>query len=247
MDNGGFLQRQNISATELARSEIDRAIREGRFKPGDRLPSEPELAIQLGVSRNSLREALKSLEDAGLIVRHHGRGTFITESKPLVEGGIERLVSLMDFVSDHGRVPGSRLARFDMMPADSEIIKRLNLEGPVEVVLIETVKTADGQPVALCRDYIPMCFLKDPVDPEAIQYSIFDGLMKEHEINIRFAECEISAAVADEALAAKLCVEPNTPILLLSQVHMDDSGRRVLHSKSYFPSNRFSFRLIRHR
>jgi GntR family transcriptional regulator len=236
-----------MSATESARTEIEKAIREGRLEPGDKLPSEPELAMQLGVSRNSLREALTSLEDAGIVVRHHGKGTFIAGSKPLVEGGIERLVSLMDFVSDHGHVPDSSLTEFDILLADSEIIERLYLEGPVEVVLIETVKTADGQPVALCRDYIPLHFLKDPVDPEAMQFSIFDGLMKEHEINIRFAECEISATLAEEKLANALCVEPNAPVLLLSQVHIDDSGRRVLHSKSYFPSDRFSFKLIRHR
>lgn len=247
MSSGDFSPRRSVSATESARSEIEKAVREGWLKPGDKLPSEPELAMQLGVSRNSLREALKSLEDAGVVVRRHGKGTFVTDSKPLVEGGIERLVSLMDFVSDHGRTPGSSLTKFDILPADSELIKKLNLEGPVDIAFIETVKTADGQPVALCRDYIPVHFLKEPVDPEAIQFSIFEGLMQEHGIDIRFAECEIVATVADEGLAAALCVEPNAPILLLSQVHIDDSGRLVLHSRSYFPSDRFSFRLIRRR
>jgi len=234
-------------ATDTVRSLLERQIREGELLPGQRLPTEPELAARLGVGRNSLREALQSLEDSGLIVKRHGIGTFVTESRPLVQGGIERLSSLTEFIAGEGRVSRSNLVRYAVVSANAEIRCKLGLTSAVPVAVIESVKTADGQPVAVCSDYIPVEFLRQPFDPNSIQASIFEGLQSEHGINIRFAECEILPTAAHGSLASILRVDEGTPLLLLDQVHVDDTDRRIFHSKSYFPFNRFTFRLIRHR
>ena len=234
-------------ATDTVRNLLERQIREGELLPGQRLPTEPELAARLGVSRNSLREALQSLEDSGLIVKRHGIGTFVTESRPLVQGGIERLAGLTEFIAGEGRAAGSDLAGYAVVPANAEVRRKLGLTSAMPIAVIESIKTADGQPVAVCFDYIPMEFLRQPFDPGSIQASIFEGLQSEHGINIRFAECEILPTAAHDCLASTLSVEEGTVLLLLDQVHVDDSDRRVFHSKSYFPLNRFTFRLIRHR
>jgi GntR family transcriptional regulator len=234
-------------ATDTVRSLLERQIREGELLPGQRLPTEPELAARLGVGRNSLREALQSLEDSGLIVKRHGIGTFVTESRPVVQGGIERLASLTEFIAGEGRVSGSDLVGYAVVPANAEVRRKLSLKSAVPVAVIESVKTANGQPVAVCFDYIPLEFLRQPFDPSSIQASIFEGLQNEHGVNIRFAECEILPTAAHGSLTSMLSVEEGTPLLLLDQVHVDDTDRRVFHSKSYFPFNRFTFRLIRHR
>jgi GntR family transcriptional regulator len=134
-----------------------------------------------------------------------------------------------------------------VVSANAEIRCKLGLTSAVPVAVIESVKTADGQPVAVCSDYIPVEFLRQPFDPNSIQASIFEGLQSEHGINIRFAECEILPTAAHGSLASILRVDEGTPLLLLDQVHVDDTDRRIFHSKSYFPFNRFTFRLIRHR
>ena len=234
-------------ATDTARRLLEKQIREGELLPGQRLPTEPELAAHLGVGRNSLREALQSLEDSGLIIKRHGIGTFVTESRPLVQGGIERLASLTEYIASEGRVSGSDLVGYAVVPASAEVRRKLHLESAAPVAVIESIKTADGQPVAVCFDYIPVEFLRQPFDPDSIQASIFEGLQNEHGISIRFAECEILPTVAHGSLASMLSVEEGTTLLLLDQVHVDDADRRVFHSKSYFPFNRFTFRLIRHR
>ena len=235
------------SAADTVRSLLERQIRDGELVPGQRLPTEPELAARLGVGRNSLREALQSLEDSGLIVKRHGIGTFVTESRPLVQGGIERLASLTELIASEGRVSGSDLVGYAVVPASAEVRAKLGLGSTMPVAVIESIKTADGKPVAVCVDYIPAEFLRQPFDPNSIQSSIFEGLQSEHGINIRFAECEILPTTAHDSLASMLSVEEGTPLLLLDQVHVDDTARRVFHSKSYFPFNRFTFRLIRHR
>jgi len=239
--------RRSATTTEMVRRELEGRIRKGVLRPGEQLPNEPELAAQLGVSRNSLREALQVLEDAGLIIKRHGIGTFVTESSPLVRAGIERLTSLTEFVADQGRTPGSRLVSFDIAAADSEVRKKLGLAGTNQVAIVQTIKTADAQPVAVCFDYVPTMFLKEPIDPQSLAVSIFEGLENEHCISIRLAECEIIPTLADNTIADMLDSEPGAPVLLLSQVHLDTQGRRVCYSRSYFPATKFTFRLVRRR
>ena len=69
-------------------------IKDDTFSPGDRLPSEAEFSVRLGVSRPTLREALKSLEQEGVLLRKHGVGTFISSHTPFMESGLEVLESL---------------------------------------------------------------------------------------------------------------------------------------------------------
>ncbi|MCR4425069.1 MAG: GntR family transcriptional regulator [Firmicutes bacterium] len=239
--------KQSPNVAELVQDQITRNIRLGVLKPGQKLPSEPEYAAALGVSRNSLREALQSLEREGLVVRRHGIGTFVTESRPMIKGGIERLSGVMQIIADQGRVPGTRLIRFERAECGPEAAHALGVEESAPAAIIETVKTADGDPVAVCMDVIPIELLGDSIDVDALQRSVFEGLEKSHGVSIKFAECELVPTVADDSLAEKLAVDTGTPILLLSQVHVDSGNRRVLYSCSYFPFNRFTFRLIRHR
>lgn len=235
------------SATQSARQLLEDQIREGSLEPGSRLPAEPELADKLGVSRNSLREALRSLEGCGLVTKRHGVGTFVTESRPLVRGGLERLVSITDFIAGEGREPGSVLLRLSTINAGPELERRLCIGGGQEVAVIESLKTADSQPVALCIDYIPTTYLPDGFDAGSLHEAIFEGLQRELGIVIKYAECRIVPATASAALALKLNIAEGAAVLLLDQVHVDERGRRVFHSRSYFPPNRFSFVLIRHR
>jgi GntR family transcriptional regulator len=114
-------------------------------------------------------------------------------------------------------------------------------------MILETVKYADSDPVAVCVDYVPIKFLDKPPRPEDLYDSIFEGLERHHGINIRLAECEILSVAAEPAQAEDLSVGIGTPLLLLRQVHIDIKERRILYSKSYFPSNKLTFRLIRHR
>lgn len=235
------------NVAELVQNRIALDIRRGILRPGQRLPSEPEYASALGVSRNSLREALQSLEREGLVVRRHGIGTFVTEHKPMIRGGLERLTGIMQIISDQGLRPGTRLLRYEMSECGPEASHALGTLESDPVVIIETVKSADGEPVAVCMDVIPLEYLGDNVDIGLLQMSVFDGLERSHAIRIRHAECELAPITADPDLADKLLIDVGTPVLLLRQVHLDDQNRKVLYSCSYFPFNRFTFRLIRHR
>lgn len=247
MKDGGFKSFRNPSLIErIKRDLLDRII-DGRIKPGERLPSEPELAAMLGVSRNSLREAIGLLENEDYLRRRKGVGTFVTGSDPIIKGGIERLKGIADFIEEKGYVPGSILERFGSGPCDAAMADRLLLEAGETATVIETIKTASGKPVASCMDVIPDRLLKRPMAAADFRASIFDNLHANHGIDISFAECDLIPAVSDKILSEKLELEPGSPILLLEQVHYDGQGRRVLFSRSFFPAGTFTFKLIRRR
>jgi GntR family transcriptional regulator len=247
MKEGGFKSFQNPSLIERIKKDLLDRIIDGRFAPGERLPSEPELAEVLGVSRNSLREAIGLLENEGYLLKRKGVGTFITHSDPIIKGGIERLKGIADFIREKGYAPGSILEGFGSVVCDESIATRLMLEPGERVTIIETIKTASGKPVASCVDMIPDVLLTRPMAEADFRESIFDNLHMNHGIDISFAECDLIATVSDAGLSNKLKLEQGSPILLLDQIHYDNQGRRVLFSKSYFPSSKFTFKLIRRR
>ena len=247
MKDGGFKSYRNPSLIERIKKDLLDKIIDGRIRPGERLPSEPELAELLGVSRNSLRESIGLLENEGYLQKRKGVGTFATDSDPIIKGGIERLKGIADFIEEKGYLPGSILETFGSGACDETTAARLMLEPGENVTVIETIKTASGKPVASCMDIIPDRLLKKSMAAADFRESIFDNLHANHGIDISFAECDLIATVSDKTLSDKLKLETGSPILLLEQVHYDDQGRRVLFSRSFFPASKFTFKLIRRR
>jgi GntR family transcriptional regulator len=240
-----FKSYRNASLIERIKNDLRDTITSGGLKPGERLPSEPELAATLGVSRNSLREAIGLLENEGLLYRRQGVGTFITASGPVIRGGIERLRSIADFITEQGYEAGNTITRFEAGPCDELVAGKLLIAPADAVTVLETIKLASGEPVALCLDVMPSSLLAGGADPEAMKGSIFDYLRQRHGIDILYAEAELVPTVADRALAAKLATPQGRPVLLLESVHFDVEGARVLFSRSYFPAGKFAFKLIR--
>jgi GntR family transcriptional regulator len=247
MDKTSFRSYRTSSLIDHIKQDLQEKIVSGGLKPGEQLPSEHELAELFNVSRNSIREAIGLLENEGYLIRRQGIGTFITYSDPIIKGGIERLKGISEFIREKGYTPGSMLENFSLTECDESISEALMIDHNEKVVFIETIKTASGTPVASCTDIIPLKFLTQPIAVEDLKEPIFDYLQKKHNIKISFAECDLIPSVSDDVLSSKLKLETGRPVLLLEQIHYDDEGRRVLFSRSFFPANRFSFKLIRRR
>ncbi|GAB6935686.1 MAG: GntR family transcriptional regulator [Bacillota bacterium] len=223
---------------------IKEQIREGRFTPGERLPSEFELAKQLGVSRTTLREALRILEDENIVVRRHGVGTFV-HPRPLFSSGIEELFSVTDMIAAHGKRPGTHYLFTGRVKAQAEDREKLNITEEDEVYVIERLRTADNEPVVYCIDKIPARLLPDPVP---LHYtSIFQLLEREAGVTISYAVAEIEPVGYHEKVSSLLSCAPETSLLLLKQVHYDSQENPVLYCFNYFRADRFCFRVVRRR
>ncbi|MBA2876552.1 GntR family transcriptional regulator [Thermaerobacillus caldiproteolyticus] len=223
---------------------IKHDIETGVYKEKQKLPSEFELSKQLGVSRATLREALRILEEENVIIRRHGVGTFVN-ARPLFTSGIEQLSSVTDMIEQAGRKPGTIFLSSTVQGSTEEDMRRFQCSPDEEILLVERVRTADGEPVVYCLDKIPCKYL-----PKGISYeyeSLFENLHNQTNRDIAYAVAHIEPLGYHEKVSPILQCEPETALLVLKQMHFDKNDEPVLYSINYFKSDKFSFHVLRKR
>lgn len=219
-------------------------IEKGIYKEKEKLPSEFELSKKLGVSRATLREALRILEEENVIIRRHGVGTFVN-SKPLFTSGIEQLNSVTNMIKNANMKPGTIFLSSSIIVATEEDIKKLQVEKESDIFVVERVRTANGEPVVYCYDKIPRAILPKSFIHE--QESLFVLLEEECHIEIRYAVTNIEPIGFHEKISPILECDPETSLLLLKQVHFDQYDRPVIYSYNYFRADKFQFHVVRKR
>lgn len=224
--------------------KLKKDIEAGVYKEKEKLPSEFDLSKQLGVSRATLREALRILEEENVIIRRHGVGTFVN-SKPLFSSGIEQLNSVTNMIKQAGMEPGTIFLSSTTQGATEEDVRRFSCNLDDEFVLIERVRTANGDPVVYCLDKIPK-----KVFPENFTHkdgSIFYMLENEGDRKITHAVAQIEPLGYHEKISPILECEPETALLVLKQLHYDEMDEPILYSVNYFRADKFSFHVLRKR
>lgn len=230
-----------LQVIDRLKQDIDKGI----FKEKEKLPSEFELAKSLGVSRATLREALRLLEEENVIIRRHGVGTFVN-SKPIFTSGIEQLSSVSSMIRKAGMEPGTiYLSSMQAIPSEDDIL-RFQCGDEKSIVTMERVRTANGEPVVYCVDKVPKNYLPNDflIREEG---SIFTALEESGEIHISYAVTFIDPVGYHEIASPTLNCEPETSLLVLKQLHYDENDRVVLYSKNYFRADKFSFHVVRKR
>src|ERR1700693_833096 len=140
------------------RDELTDRIDRGLLTAGTRLPSEPALATELGVSRATLREALRTLEGEGLVRRMWGSGTYVAQGRR-VASSLDVNFGVTDAIRAAGMEAGTEQGRYWFEPASAAEAGQLNLEPGQDVLGVERGPAADGKPVVLSRDILPARFL----------------------------------------------------------------------------------------
>ncbi|MDC3414082.1 GntR family transcriptional regulator [Aquibacillus sp. 3ASR75-11] len=224
--------------------QIKRDIKNGVYKEKERLPSEFQLSKNLGVSRATLREALRLLEEENIVTRRHGVGTFVN-AKAIFSSGIEQLNSVTDMIKRSGKEPGSQYLSTELIEptdADKDRFSKVSLR---QIAEIERVRTADGEPVVYCIDKIPEQFV--PVNQIHKQDSLFRSIEMYAGKQIAYAVTYIEPIGYHERISPVLHCEPDQSLLLLKQMHYTSSDEPVLYSLNYFRSDVFLFYVLRKR
>ncbi|SDZ20111.1 GntR family transcriptional regulator [Evansella caseinilytica] len=224
--------------------QIKSKIMNGELERGKRLPSETDFAKELRVSRNTLREALRILEEEHIIIRKHGVGTFVN-NKPVFSGGIEELFSITEMIEQEGKKPGTELLFTGYVEPHSDDIEELQLTGKEQVLLVKRVRTADKAPLVYCIDKIPANLLAKGY--KFNEESMLHSLQEEAGITISYAKADIKTIGYHEEISEILECDKNTPLLILRQVHYDTTDRPVLYSLNFFKSDQISFSVYRKR
>ena len=224
---------------------LKRDIELGIFKENERFPSEFELARTLGVSRATLREALRVLEEDKVILRKHGVGTFV-KPKPLFSSGIEQLSSVSSMIRDAGMEPGTIFMDVSETIPCEESQARFECGEDDSLVTIKRVRTADSDPVVFCIDQVLSKNLPAGTE-ELLNESIFDAIEKSGAIHIAQAVAHIEPVGYDDEASSILRCGIDVPLLVLLQHHYSEEGEMVLYSKNYFRADKFSFHVVRKR
>jgi GntR family transcriptional regulator len=219
-------------------------VKNGVYKEKQKLPSEFDLAKELGVSRATLREALRVLEEENVVIRRHGVGTFVN-SKPLFSSGIEQLCTITEMISNAGKKPGTIFLKSSLMNLTEEEKQKFNAKEDLEVMAIERVRTADGEPVVYCVDKVPKDVLSDL--SEYKEESLLNIINKKTNKRITYAVAYIEPLGYHQKVSPILECDPETALLVLKQMHYDQNDEPILYSINYFRADKFSFHVLRKR
>jgi GntR family transcriptional regulator len=235
---------QRLSST--VRDELADRIAARQILPGSRLPPEPVLAAELGVSRATLRDALRSLEEDGLLSRNRGAGTFVT-GRPRLRNNLGVNFGVTEAIWRAGMDPGCDEARVTTSVATPDEARRLSLSPPGEVVVVERVRTANRRPVVFSRDVVDRTVLSG--DLGAVQRietgSLYEILEREYGIVVHHGVASIRPVKADRSLANRLRVAPGALCMYLRQLDYDGSGRCVMYSHEFHLADAFEFSVVR--
>ena len=212
---------------------------------GERLPSEPRLAENLGVSRASLREAMRTFETKGLLQRKQGVGTFVIHPSNVFESGLENLVSLETLADQIGLEVSMGDLEICQRTVDRELSKLLGLPEDEEILRVSRVILADNRPIAYLEDNLPVDVISETEVQQHFTGSVLDLLIRRDDIPLASSRCDISAAGASPEIARALEIQRYDPLLVFSSELFSSVGRIIDSSFSYFIPGYFNFHIVR--
>jgi len=226
------------------RLQADLAELIAKTPAGQRLVSEPDLAKQLGVSRATLREAMRTFETQGLIRRRQGSGTFVVGRIQALASGLEVLESLDTMAKRLGLDVSVSDLEIESINADDELSAALNVSSGSALTRVRRVIRADNRPVAYLVDTLPDKVLQSEDLPADFHGSVLDFLLARGD-SVISSRANVSAIGGTAEVAKALEVQRGDVLLHFYSQLFDQSGKVVDYSLSYFIPGYFNFHIVR--
>ena len=214
------------------------------YTNGSRLPSEPELAKKLGVSRATLREAMRMFETQGLIRRRQGSGTFVVGSPSVIDDGLEVLQSMLTLARRTGQDVGPGPVNIEEVKCTQEASQELEIAIGADIIRISRTMCADQRPVAYLVDELPHEILHSDELKTKFNGSVLDFLINRGD-PLTISYTNITAINAPTSVAKMLEIQRGDVLLKFSAKLYTASGRIVDYSHSYFLPGYFNFHIVR--
>ena len=226
------------------RLQSDLASLIAKSTAGERLPSEPDLAKKMGVSRATLREAMRTFEAQGLIRRRQGSGTFVVGQVPVMEAGLEVLESLETMAERLNLEISVNNLQLETFTADFENSQVLDVPVGTPLLRIQRVMREESRPVAYLLDTLPMDVLKPEQLPSTFDGSVLDFLLKRGD-SLTVSKAAISAIGAPADVAKALQIQRGDVLLEFVSKLYHSNGKVLDYSSSYFIPGYFHFHVVR--
>jgi GntR family transcriptional regulator len=227
--------------TEIALEELRQAILGGTFRPGSQLPTEAELCEMLGVSRTVVREALRVLEDDGLVARRHGVGTFV-RNHPILKN-LNVNFGITDMIESAGLKAGTSHLALLEETADKEKAEQLRVPPGTPLVTVERVRTADGRPVVYSLDTLTEALIQRAgFDPQLLlTESIYNLLQTSLGQVIEYGIARLRPVASPRHVVEKLQLPPNALALYIVQTDYSSNDEPLVYSCEYHLPDAFDF------
>jgi GntR family transcriptional regulator len=233
----------NQSVSQRLHEALGRII--ASTEPGQRLPSEPDLARQLGVSRATLREAMRTFETQGLLRRRQGSGTYVNHPSQVIESGLEVLESIETLAQRIGLPVSMGALQVQQRPPEEEECRSLGINCEDQVISVSRVILAEGRPVAFLVDILPQDVLTPGDLNTSFTGSVLDLLLRRGEPPLMVSRTHIGAATATHDVARALGIQRGDVLLHFKAELYTPTGRVVDYSISYFLPGYFRFHVLR--
>lgn len=216
------------------------------FRPGDLLPSERVLSERYGLSRTTVRLALSELERLGLVVRQHGRGTFVADCSTQATN-LMQSYSFTEHMRSLGRVPETTILEFSEIDADKNLAEHMGVRLGDRLFKLKRLRSADATPMMAELTYLPLrkfMTLKRALLESMPLYEIIENVYHE---KIRVAEEEFFASVARSSDAHLLDISEGAPVLDLVRTTYNTSNEIIEYTLSVARADQFKYKVYHQR
>nr|WP_300005542.1 GntR family transcriptional regulator [Tissierella sp.] len=221
---------------DLIKDQIDT----GELREDDKLPSERELCEIYDISRFTVRQAIKELENKGYIYIVQGKGTFVSEEK--FKQDLLKFYSFTEEMKSIGKKPSSKVLSFDIIKAPESIARKMNLSLEERVYVFARLRSADQEPMMFETTYLPYRRFKNLTREKLENYAMYDIFTKEYGISFTKAEEILQPVLIREAEAYILNCSVRTASMMIERITYE--GRDIIeYTKSVSRGDKFKYRV----
>lgn len=211
-----------------------------------KLPSEAQLASELGISRLTVREALTVLENEGFITRSQGNSTIITTFARKLTGKLDSSGELGNFIKESGYQATVEHISYSWETCSEELANKLNIQPGNELLVVKKRFLADGTPVAFCINHIPKVYLaQETFDEAELGEDLFKFIQKTTGVYFSHDFMELIPSVVNEEISKVLNLAIHSPLLRLDITKYTDSGQPVMLNTEYYVHDLIKFTACR--
>lgn len=246
-DKSGNGQAQRLLSDQVAQRITDEYVMNGRTPAGELLPSESELCDIYKVSRVTIRSAIRSLWDLGLISVRNGVGAVVLPRAREVRHGLDRLASIDTFARETGHKIETGHLQWENTTADPEISLKLQVPVGAGVLQVKRSKLVDGEPVAWIIDTAPLAVIDEKALKKRFSGSVLDLLLEDGRYRIDYADSEVKPYLAKGEVKEILTGDSDGLLLFVDTTIMTMEGKPILWGRVWLDPSHFKFSINRRR
>lgn len=235
---------RRVGARQL-HDQIVRLLAESGLKPGEQIPTEAEFKQRLGGARPTIREALKLLEQEGVIRAEHGRGRFLTAAGSIrVDRPITTFESITEMANNSGYALINKVLSVSEERPSDDVAQALRLGRNETVIRLERLRLNDREPIVYCLDHVRRDAIADRIFDVDWSGSLLETLAR-YGSRPSMSSARVRATMLPEEAVMRHDLRDFGPALVIEETAYRDSGPPVIHALDYHRGDRFAFSFLR--